>query len=72
MQLDENAKMNTSDQVEPAATMTDEKAMQTLLASGLVTQPATRPFELPKPVVFPPSQDGKTMSDLALELCGSK
>ena len=72
MQLIENAKVNSNDQAEPAATMTDEEAMQKLLASGLVAEPATRPFELPKPIVFPPSQDGKTMSDLVLELRGQK
>ncbi len=57
---------------EPIITMTDEEAMQKLLASGLVAEPATRAFKLPKAVVFPPSPDGKTMSDLVIELRGPK
>lgn len=60
------------DAPEPAATMTDEEAMQKLLASGLVAEPATRPFKLGKAIVFPPSPDGKTMSDWVIELRGPK
>lgn len=61
-----------NDSIKPAATMTDEEAMQKLLASGLVAEPATRPFKLPKATVFPPSPDGKTMSDWVIELRGPK
>lgn len=53
----------------PVATPSDEdaQAIARLMASGLVSQPATLPFRLPDPVVFPPSPDGKTMSDLVIE-----
>ena len=50
-----------------AAPSEDELAMARLLASGLVSQPATLPFRLPKPLKLPPSPDGKTMSDLVIE-----
>lgn len=50
-----------------AALSEDELAMARLLASGLVSQPATLPFKLPKPLALPPSPDGKTMSDLVIE-----
>lgn len=52
--------------------MTDEEAMAKLLASGLVAEPATLPFRLPTPVFFEPSPDGKTMSDLVIELRGPR
>ena len=52
--------------------MSDEDALQKLLASGLVAEPATRPFKLPKIITFPTSPDGKTMSDLVIELRGPK
>nr|WP_295770209.1 hypothetical protein [Rhodoferax sp.] len=52
--------------------MTDEDAMQKLMASGLVAEPAKRPFKLPKAIAFPPSPDGKTLSDLVIELRGPK
>ena len=61
-----------NEHAEPVAAMTDEEAMQKLLASGLVAEPATRPFKLPKSIVFPASLDGKTMSDLVIELRGHK
>ncbi len=61
-----------TDPVEAVATMTDEEAMQKLLASGLVAEPATRPFKLPKTIVFPPSPDGKTMSDWVIALRSPK
>jgi antitoxin (DNA-binding transcriptional repressor) of toxin-antitoxin stability system len=51
----------------PATPTEDDLALARLLASGLVAQPATLPFRLPKPVKFPPSPDGKTMSDLVIE-----
>jgi hypothetical protein len=46
--------------------------MQRLLASGFVSQPATKPFRLPKAVIFEPSPDGKSMSDLVIELRGPR
>jgi antitoxin (DNA-binding transcriptional repressor) of toxin-antitoxin stability system len=55
-----------------ASTMTDEEAMQKLLASGLVAEPATKPFKLGKAIAFPPAPDGKTMSDWVIELRGPK
>jgi antitoxin (DNA-binding transcriptional repressor) of toxin-antitoxin stability system len=45
----------------------DAQALARLLASGLVAQPATQPFQLPEPMIFPPSPDGRTMSDLVIE-----
>lgn len=56
----------------PAAKMTDEQAMQRLLASGFVSQPATQPFRLPRAVIFEPSPDGKSMSDLVIEMRGPR
>ena len=50
----------------------DAEAMERLMASGLVVEPATKRFKLPKPVVFPPSPDGKTMSDLVIEMRGPR
>jgi antitoxin (DNA-binding transcriptional repressor) of toxin-antitoxin stability system len=52
--------------------MTDEDALQKLMASGLVAEPATRPFKLPKAIAFPASADGKTMIDVVIELRGPK
>jgi len=56
-------------QAEPvaAASSEDDLAIARLLASGLVSQPATLPFKLPKALKLPPSPDGKTMSDLVIE-----
>lgn len=56
-------------QAEPVAApqSEDELAMARLLASGLLSQPATLPFKLPKALRLPPSSDGKTMSDLVIE-----
>lgn len=54
----------------PLATMTDEEAMQKLLASGMIAQPATRPFKLPKPIPISAAPDGKTMSDWVIEMRG--
>ena len=56
----------------PLATMTDEEAMQKLLASGLIAQPATRPFKLPKPIPISVAPDGKTMSDWVIEMRGAQ
>ena len=54
------------------AALSDEAAMQRLMASGLVVEPATKRFKLPTPVVFPPSPDGKSMSDLVIEMRGPR
>ena len=51
---------------------TDEQAMQRLIDSGAVAQLATKPFTLPLPVLFPPSADGKSMSDLVIEMRGPR
>ena len=52
--------------------MTDEEAMQRLIDSGAVAQLATKPFSLPFPVLFTPSKDGKSMSDLVIEMRGPR
>lgn len=60
----------------PVATLkvelTDEEAMQRLMDSGFIAEPATKPFRLPKAVKFEPSPDGKTMSDLVIEMRGPR
>ena len=56
----------------PPLEMTDEEAMQRLLASGFVAEPATQPFKLGKAIVFPPGPNGQTMSDLVIELRGPR
>ena len=56
----------------PPPEMTDQEAMQRLLASGFVAEPATQPFKLPKAIKFEPSPDGKTMSDLVIEMRGPR
>ena len=53
-------------------TQTDQKAMQRLMNSGALVQLPTRPFTLPVPVLFPPSEDGKSMSDLVIEMRGPR
>lgn len=53
-------------------TLTDEEAMQRLIDSGAVAQMPTKRFELPEPVVFAPSKDGKNMSDLVIEMRGPR
>ncbi len=52
--------------------LSDEEAMQRLLASGVIAHLATKPFKLPKPMVFPPGPDGQTMSDLVLQMRGPR
>lgn len=52
--------------------MTDQEAIQRLLASGFVAEPATKPLKLPKAIKFPPSPDGKSMSDLVIEMRGPR
>ena len=54
------------------AALSDEEAMQRLLASGFIVQPATQPMRLGKAIVFPPDPTGQTMSDLVLELRGPR
>ena len=56
----------------PPKMLNDEEAMQRLLDAGFVAQPATQPFSLPNAVVFEPSPDGKSMSDLAIEMRGPR
>lgn len=56
----------------PKTALTDEEAMQRLMDSGFIAEPATQPFKLPKAVRFEPSPDGKTMSDLVIELRGPR
>ncbi|MHB8949376.1 MAG: type II toxin-antitoxin system Phd/YefM family antitoxin [Rhodoferax sp.] len=56
----------------PPLEMTDEEAMQRLLAGGFVAEPATQPFKLGKAIKFEPSPDGKTMSDLVIEMRGQR
>lgn len=65
--------------VEPAtlkvpvkAVLSDNEVMQRLIDAGYIAQQATKPFRLPRAVVFPPSPDGKTMSDLVLEMRGPR
>ena len=45
----------------------DDSALARLLASGLVSGPATQPLAVPKAVTFAASPDGKTLSDLVIE-----
>ena len=52
--------------------MTDEEAMRRLLDSGAVAQMPTKKFTLPVPVSFPSSGDGKSMSDLVIEMRGPR
>ena len=52
--------------------LTDEEAMQRLIDSGAVAQMPTKRFELPEPVVFPLTEDGKNMSDLVIEMRGPR
>ena len=54
------------------AVMSDEEAMQRLVVAGIIAHQATKPFKLPKAMVFPPGPDGQTMSDLVLELRGPR
>ena len=56
----------------PPRDLTDEEAIARLMASGFVAEPATKPFKLPKAVVFPPGPDGQTMSDLVIEMRGPR
>lgn len=52
--------------------MTDREAIQRLLASGFVAEPATKPLRLGKAITFPPGPNGQTMSDMVLELRGPR
>ena len=57
---------------QPKLALTDEEALQRLVDSGAVAQMPTQPFKLPLPVLFAPSEDGKSMSDLVLEMRGPR
>jgi len=50
----------------------DEELMQCLFASGLIAEPATKPFKLGKAVVFAPAHNGQTMSNLVLDMRGPR
>lgn len=52
--------------------MTDEEAMQRLVDSGAVAQMATKRLKLPLPVIFAPTEDGQSMSDLVLDMRGQR
>ena len=54
------------------AVMSDEEAMQRLVDAGIIAHLATKPFKLPKAMVFPPGPNGQTMSDLVIELRGPR
>lgn len=55
-----------------AERLRDEQIVQRLFDLGDIAQLATQPFKLPKPVVFPRSPDGRTMSDLVLDMRGPR
>ena len=57
---------------QPRQPLSDEQAMQRLIDSGAVAQMPTKPFKLPVPVRFSPSEDGKSMSDLIIEMRGPR
>lgn len=52
---------------EPVLTADEAAAIARLMASGLITEPATEAWRLPQAVTLPASPDGKTMSDLVIE-----
>lgn len=52
--------------------LSDDEAMHRLFDSGLLVSLPTQLFKLPTPVVFPATEDGKTMSDLVLEMRGPR
>ena len=56
----------------PKIALSDEEALQRLIDSGVIAERATQPFKLPIPVLFAPSEDGKTMSDLVLDMRGPR
>ena len=47
--------------------LSDQEALTRLLASGLVTEPATRPAVRGPLLRWPASPDGNTVSDLVIE-----
>ena len=57
---------------QPEQPLTEEEGMQRLIDSGAFAQLPTKPFKLPIPVIFPPSEDGKSMSDLVIEMRGPR
>lgn len=52
--------------------MSDDEAMQKLIAAGLVAHVATKPFNLAKAIKFPPGPNGQSMSELVMALRGPK
>ena len=52
--------------------LSEEEGLQRLIDSGAFAQLPTKPFKLPIPVIFPPAEDGKSMSDLVLEMRGPR
>lgn len=52
--------------------ITDEEAMQRLVDSGAVAQLPTKPMRLGALIAFPPGLNGKTMSDLVLDMRGPR
>lgn len=52
--------------------LTDEEGLQRLIDSGAISERANKPFKLPIPILFPPFEDGKTMSDLVIEMRGPR
>ena len=53
-------------------TMTDEEAMQRLFDSGAVAQMPTKPMRLGELITFPPGLNGQTMSEMVLDMRGSR
>lgn len=64
--------------VQPVTTLaqqtevSDEEAVRRLVEAGFIAEAATKPFKLPAAVKFAPSPDGKTMSDLIVEMRGPR
>ena len=56
----------------PEISAEDAAAIARLMASGMVAEPATMPFELPELIHRSPSPDGKTMSDWVSEARGPR
>ena len=52
--------------------MSDDEALEKLMASGFAALAATQPFQLGKAVKFPPGPAGQTMSDLVVALRAPK
>lgn len=52
--------------------LTDEEAMQRLIDSGAVAQMPTKPMRLGELIIFPPGPNGQTMSELVLDMRGTR